>query len=54
MEDSRFDEFPDERGHFGDYGGLFVAETLMGALDELREAYDKYKNDPEFIAEYQY
>ncbi|MDH5361416.1 MAG: pyridoxal-phosphate dependent enzyme, partial [Gammaproteobacteria bacterium] len=49
-----FSDFPDARGHFGDYGGLFVAETLMGALDELRAAYEKYRNDSEFIAEYEY
>ena len=43
---------PDSRGHFGPYGGTFVAETLMHALDELREAYARYSNDPEFIAEF--
>jgi tryptophan synthase beta chain len=42
---------PDERGHFGPYGGIFVAETLMEALQELREAYEKYLVDPEFLAE---
>lgn len=54
LADIQFSDFPDARGHFGDYGGLFVAETLMGALDELREAYEKYRDDPEFIAEYEY
>src|SRR5690349_8955922 len=44
---------PDERGHFGQYGGVFVAETLMHALDELRVAYEKYSVDPDFIAEYE-
>jgi tryptophan synthase beta chain len=44
---------PDERGHFGPYGGIFVAETLIHALDELRQAYEKYKQDPEFVAEYE-
>jgi tryptophan synthase beta chain len=43
--------FPDARGHFGQYGGRFVAETLMGALDELQGAYEKYMQDPEFLAE---
>jgi tryptophan synthase beta chain len=43
--------FPDARGHFGQYGGRFVAETLMGALDELQGAYEKYMRDPEFLAE---
>ena len=45
---------PDERGHFGKYGGLFVAETLMHALDQLNQAYEHYKNDAEFLAEYAY
>ncbi len=44
---------PDERGHFGQYGGVFVAETLVHALDELRAAYEKYQKDPEFVAEYE-
>jgi tryptophan synthase beta chain len=43
---------PDERGHFGPYGGIFVAETLIHALDELRAEYEKYKDDPDFLAEY--
>lgn len=43
--------FPDQRGHFGPYGGRFVAETLMGALDELQAVYEKYMRDPEFLAE---
>lgn len=42
---------PDEQGHFGPYGGLFVPETLMGPLAELREAYEKYIVDETFIAE---
>lgn len=42
---------PDEKGHFGPYGGKFVAETLMVPLDELQQAYDKYVKDPEFIKE---
>ncbi|HVK54754.1 MAG TPA: tryptophan synthase subunit beta [Burkholderiales bacterium] len=45
---------PDTRGHFGQYGGVFVAETLMGALAELKAAYEKYQNDPEFQAEFAY
>ncbi|WP_175819224.1 tryptophan synthase subunit beta [Burkholderia sp. BCC0419] len=44
---------PDDRGHFGPYGGTFVAETLIHALDELRAAYEKFRNDPEFVAEYE-
>src|SRR5213594_2673395 len=44
-------ELPDERGHFGPYGGVFVAETLVHALDELKSQYARYRTDPEFIAE---
>ena len=43
--------FPDSAGHFGAFGGRFVSETLMGALDELTEAYDSLKADPAFLAE---
>ncbi len=42
---------PDERGHFGIYGGRFVAETLMPLILELEEAYEAAKDDPEFHAE---
>ena len=42
---------PDERGHFGPYGGMFVAETLMLPIQELNEAYQHYIKDPDFIAE---
>jgi tryptophan synthase beta chain len=42
---------PDEAGHFGPYGGVFIAETLMGPVAELREAYNRYLEDPEFLAE---
>lgn len=43
---------PDENGHFGPYGGAFAAETLHHALDELKAAYARYKDDPAFLAEY--
>ena len=43
---------PDARGHFGPYGGTFVAETLIHALDELKDAYEHYQRDPEFVAEF--
>jgi tryptophan synthase beta chain len=46
--------FPDESGHFGPYGGTFVAETLIHALDELKANYAKYQHDPEFLAEFRY
>jgi len=42
---------PDERGHFGPYGGIFVAETLMPPIQELNAAYQHYLTDPEFIKE---
>ncbi|MGO4277424.1 tryptophan synthase subunit beta [Cupriavidus sp. RAF20_2] len=45
-------DLPDFRGHFGPYGGTFVSETLVHALDELREAYAQSQNDPAFDAEY--
>ncbi|KVN95871.1 tryptophan synthase subunit beta [Burkholderia ubonensis] len=44
---------PDDRGHFGPYGGVFVAETLIHALDELRAAYEKFQHDPGFVAEFE-
>jgi tryptophan synthase beta chain len=47
-------DMPDERGHFGQFGGSFVAETLVEALDELRLMYEKYRHDPAFLAEYAY
>ncbi len=47
-------DMPDERGHFGQFGGSFVAETLVEALEELRVMYAKYQHDPEFLAEYAY
>jgi tryptophan synthase beta chain len=46
--------YPDDRGHFGQYGGRYVAETLMPALLELEEAYAKARQDPEFQKEFKY
>lgn len=46
-----FASVPDARGHFGRYGGRFVSETLIHALDELQEMYTRLKSDPEFLAE---
>lgn len=43
---------PDARGHFGPYGGTFVAETLIHALDELKAAWAAAQKDPDFLAEY--
>jgi tryptophan synthase beta chain len=47
-------DLPDARGHFGPYGGIFVAETLIPALAELKDAYAAAQRDPEFIAEFEY
>ncbi|MBK8015350.1 MAG: tryptophan synthase subunit beta [Betaproteobacteria bacterium] len=47
-------DLPDQRGHFGPYGGVFVAETLIHALDELRTEYEKLRKAPAFIAEFEY
>jgi len=44
---------PDARGHFGPYGGVFVAETLIRALGELKEQYARYQKDPAFVAEFE-
>ena len=47
-------DFPDSRGHFGPYGGIFVGETLMEAIEELRAVYERYRNDPDFMAEFEH
>ena len=48
-----FNAYPDASGHFGRYGGRFVAETLIGPLEELAAAYDAARVDPAFIAEFE-
>ena len=47
-------DLPDAKGHFGPYGGVFVAETLVHALEELKAAYEDCRNDPAFMAELAY
>ncbi|TMG99426.1 MAG: tryptophan synthase subunit beta [Betaproteobacteria bacterium] len=47
-------DLPDERGHFGQYGGVFVAETLIRALDELKTQYARYRDDADFRDEFEY
>ncbi|MBU3070325.1 tryptophan synthase subunit beta [Aestuariicella sp. G3-2] len=47
-----YSQFPDSKGHFGPYGGRFVSETLMPALDELEQMYTRLKDDPDFQAEF--
>ena len=49
-----YNAYPDESGHFGPYGGKFVPETLMPALEELEEAYLQARNDKDFMAELAY
>jgi tryptophan synthase beta chain len=46
-------DLPDARGHFGPYGGVFVAETLIRALDELKAQYESARLDPAFTAEFE-
>jgi|TARA_R100000655_G_scaffold16793_1_gene36251 tryptophan synthase beta chain len=46
--------FPDQNGHFGRFGGRFVSETLMAALDELDVMYRRLKDDPQFQADFDY
>ena len=47
-------QYPDEHGHFGEYGGRYVAETLMPALLELEQVYTEASQDPEFQREFEY
>ena len=47
-------KLPDKQGHFGQFGGRYVSETLMPALFELEKAYNHYKNDKEFKEEFAY
>lgn len=46
-----FSKFPNEHGHFGPYGGIFAPETLMAALEQLNQEYQRMKNDPVFLSE---
>ena len=52
MEAMPMPDLPDARGHFGPYGGVFVAETLIRALDDLKAQYARYQRDPAFRAEF--
>jgi tryptophan synthase beta chain len=47
-------DLPDAKGHFGPYGGVFVSETLISALEDLKAAYARFKDDPTFKAEFAY
>jgi len=52
MSDFDYKNAPDAKGHFGQFGGQFASETLMYALDELTQTYNKLKDDPEFQKEF--
>lgn len=52
VQNQDWSQLPDEKGHFGPYGGCFVSETLMEALDELKASYAQLKEDAEFQAEF--
>jgi tryptophan synthase beta chain len=47
-------DLPDASGHFGPYGGVYMAETLIPAVDELRDQYLRFRDDPDFQAEFAY
>lgn len=49
--DTQQDIWPDARGRFGEFGGRFVAETLMPLILELESAWDEVRNDPDFTAQ---
>lgn len=53
MKQNSYKNQPDERGHFGQYGGRYVAETLMPLILEVEKAWNKAKDDPEFWSEYE-
>jgi tryptophan synthase beta chain len=46
-------DLPDASGHFGPYGGIFVSETLMHALEQLKDAYTQYRQDAKFVTEFE-
>ena len=43
-------DLPDQTGHFGPYGGIFMAETLITAVEEMRQQYLRFRGDPEIKA----
>ncbi len=45
-------DLPNSKGRFGEFGGRYVPETLIGALDQLQDEYLKAKNDPAFLSEF--
>ncbi len=47
---AKMNKQPDINGHFGEFGGSYVSETLMHALEELRDAYGRWSSDDEFVA----
>jgi tryptophan synthase beta chain len=53
-QEKSFHDLPDAKGHFGEYGGRFVPETLMHPLEELTRAYEEARSDPEFNREFEF
>ncbi|MBA3581815.1 MAG: tryptophan synthase subunit beta [Gammaproteobacteria bacterium] len=51
MNHINYHAYPDENGHFGEFGGRFVSETLMAPIEELTAAYERYRDTPEFLNE---
>ena len=45
-----YQQFPNQQGYFGDYGGVYLPETLMGAIDELTKAYETFRRDESCLA----
>lgn len=52
-EDPMIGDCPDESGYFVPYGGAFIAETLIGPVKELGGVYARYRQDPDFLAEFE-
>src|SRR5690349_7055519 len=52
LESVKVYDLPDSHGHFGPYGGIFVAETLISALEDLRIQYERYRSDADFQEEF--
>ncbi len=48
----KYSDYPDSKGHFGQFGGVFASETLMHCLEELNHAYKRLKTDDAFLAQF--
>ncbi|PIR33119.1 MAG: tryptophan synthase subunit beta [Alphaproteobacteria bacterium CG11_big_fil_rev_8_21_14_0_20_44_7] len=54
MSENSLNQYPDAEGHFGQFGGKYISETLMPLINELSEAYEEAKSSPEFAEEFSY